>query len=274
MSQVENGAAPYKNRHSKSISLDAYKGIASDLMELNAPVADGFMRVGDMRNDIVIVQKPRERVSNYDQIGNVRVAKFLQLPRLELWRGDTTLQTRREEDVWFVAINDQELADKVARAETNGKKFDDRFVDAFKKEVGRGLTNCLRREKLLNGGRYDAAFGIGYYSLIFYDLLFFPAILASAVSGYANPDTVLKGIGGLAIMQTVHNTINLSWAVANYLQDKLFGPDRYTGIGPIYNEPFVKHSPVELVLPVVPLDRLIRGSLYLGKHGKKLISRS
>jgi hypothetical protein len=78
----------YRNKHQFGIHLDTYNGIASDVMELNAPVADRFMQVSDMRGDIVVIRKPQDRVLDYDDVGFVRVAKFLKMPRLDFWKGN------------------------------------------------------------------------------------------------------------------------------------------------------------------------------------------
>lgn len=100
----------YKFKHPRRISIDSYNGVAGGgIMELNNPIADGFMRVSDMRSDVVIMKKPQDRIRDYDDIGFVKVA----------------------DDVWYIAVNDQDLADKVARQAGDDRKFDERFVDAF-----------------------------------------------------------------------------------------------------------------------------------------------
>ncbi|MDO8618609.1 MAG: hypothetical protein Q7R49_01535 [Candidatus Daviesbacteria bacterium] len=273
MTSTETASGDYKNRHSKEIHLN-YGGVASDLMELSPSIADGFMRVSDMRGDIVIVQKPQDRVRDYEDVGFVRIAKFLKMPRLELWRGDNIMQTRREDDTWLVAINDQELADKVARDEASGKKFDDRFVDAFKTEVNRGLSDCLKREKLFNGGRYNMALGVGYYSLLTYDLLPYPAVVAAGLTGQLdNPVVTIANITALiALVHSAHNSYNLFGAALDYVTDRFLGPSVFkSGLKLQFNDPFVKHSIPELIMPVVPLDRLMRGSRYLTQHGNEII---
>lgn len=275
MADIETGSSDYRNRHAKGIHLN-YRGIASNLMELNHPMTDGFMRVSDMRGDILVVQKPQDRVRDYEDVGFVRIAKFLKMPRLELWRGDNIMQTRREDNVWLVAINDQELADKVARDETPGRKFEDRFIDAFKVEVNRGLLDCLKREKLFNGGKYNLAFGVGYYSLLSYDLLLYPAVVAVGFTGQLNDPT--EAIGAMtafiALVHSAHNSFNLFGAALDYVTDRFLGPSALrSGIKPQFNDPFIKHSILELIMPVVPLDRLVRGSRYLSQHGNEIIRR-
>lgn len=164
---AEREPQDYKFKHNKQISLEQYRGIASDIMELNNPITDGFMETSDMRGDIVIVQKPNQRVMDYDGVGNVRVTKNLQMPRLDLRKGNNASETERDDDgVWFIAVNDQALADEVARDRNlagNGKNnFDERFVVAFRAEVNKGLKTCLKREKLLNSGNYNYSFIVAY----------------------------------------------------------------------------------------------------------------
>ncbi|MBI2338451.1 hypothetical protein HYU95_04690 [Candidatus Daviesbacteria bacterium] len=260
----------YQNKHFKSIHLDTYRGIASDIMELNRPVADGFMKTSDMRGDVVIMQKPQDRVWDYDEIGFVRVAKLLKLPRLNFWRNGTGfIQTKKSEGVWYIAINDQELANKVVRAEDNSRKFDERFVDAFKEEVKRGLVTCLKREKLLNGGQYNFAFLVGYHGLISYNLVAGPSILAAAfISGEAS--LVASALAFSSIANAASNGINLFGAGLTHVEQRLFG-DVFKGNTPDFNDPFVKHSLFELIMPPVPIDRLILGLRYLNKHSHELI---
>lgn len=207
----KNEPRGYKFKHGKRISLDSYRGVTHDLMQLNDPVADGFMRVSDMRNDIVVIQKPQDRVRDYDEIGFVRVAKFLKKPRMEFWHGDGMVETKREDGVWLVAINDQELADRVARSNDGMKKFDNMFVDAFCGEVTRGLIDCLRRERLLNSGKYNLAVYASYKSLLLFDLFLIPALTMAKVASGDNPVDIALRMSELYIITTGgYNTLNLA----------------------------------------------------------------
>lgn len=84
MSERDNS---YKPTHPQTMSLE-YRGIASDIMELDAATADGFMRISDMRLNVIITKKKPNRTREYDQLGSVKVAKTLGVPSLTLWRGD------------------------------------------------------------------------------------------------------------------------------------------------------------------------------------------
>ena len=270
MADIESGPG-YKNKHPKAIYLDAYNGVACDLMELNKPAADRFMQVGDMRGDIVIVQKPQDRVRDYDEIGFIRVAKFLKIPRLDLWHNENELlQTKKEDGVWYLAINDQDLANQVVRAEGDNRKFDDRFVDAFRNQVRSGLTAILRREKLLNGGEYDLSFLFAYYGLIKNDLLVGPILVAGALLS-EEPWSTAKTLGVIAAANAIWNTGNLLLAGITWADKKMFGIPKINLNTPDFNYPFVKHSVVDLVMPPVPVDRLVRGLHYLNTRGNELI---
>jgi len=263
----------YTNKHSKAIHLDTYHGLGWDFMELNQPVADGFMRVSDMRADVAITQKPQDRVRDYDEIGYVRVAKLLKLPRLDFWHnGNGLVQTRIENDVWYIAINDQELADKVARSEGNNRKFNERFTDAFRNEVNHGLTTCLRREKLLNSGKYNLGFLAAYFGSLKFDLVFGSALLTKAI--FDNNLTLAEIAVLLAAMgNVVYNTGNLFGTAITYFYQRLYGhSDSINPNTPDFKDSFIKHSLLEFVMPPVPIDRIIRGSRYLGQHGDNLIN--
>lgn len=160
----------YEFKHAHRISLDGYRGVGHDLMHLNDPVADGFMRVSDMRSDIVVTQKPQDRALDYDEIGFVRVGKFLNLPRMELWHGDGIVDIKKEDDIWLVAINDQALANKVARSNDGRRKFDDLFIEDFRDALIRGSIQCLKNEKILNNGRYNLSTLTSYVYLTYSSL--------------------------------------------------------------------------------------------------------
>lgn len=263
----------YEFKHAQRIHLDSYRGVGKDFMSLDDRIADGFMRTSDMRGDVVITQKPRERVHDYDQLGHVRVAKFLRMPRIDFWNGDNVTETRKDGDGhWNIAINDQELADKTARAGTGKNDFDERFVTAFRSEVKRGLRSCLQREKILNGGNYNYGFLIGYHTVVAYNLLAFPTIAAAKIAVGDNPIEAFAVAGGLtAVINAANNTLVLGGAGLNHFRGRILGSQ--SALLPDFNDPFVKHSVPEMIMPPVPVDRLIRGIRYLNSHGENMIAQ-
>lgn len=253
--------------------------LRGNIMELNDVVTDGFMRTADMRSDIIIVQKPQERARDYDQIGTVRVAKFLQMPRLDLWKGNSTVQTRKEDNIWYVAVNDQELAQTVARSGNGEGNFSERYVDAFRQEVVKGMKDVLKREKLLNGGEYNLAFLTSYFELFTKVLLVLPIAELEVLLHSSSPAEVAQGtakvVGLYVIVSAASNAFNLFSVFWGNLGEKI-GLERQKKDGirlqcPKYEDPFIRHSIPEYIMPPVPLDRLARGMKYLGDHEGELI---
>lgn len=268
----------YKFRHTQRISLDQYQGVAKGLMQLNDPVADGFMRVADMRGNVQIIQKPQDRVRDYEDVGFVRVAKFLKMPRLDFWHGDGLVETKKEGGDWLIAINDEDLADKVARTNDGNRKFDDLYLEAFNQQVKRGLTTCLRREKLLNGGNYNFGLFLGYGAFLDITVLLPTFAVAQVITG-ENPLNIALTLGGLYTFWTgAHNALNLFGAGLHIAEDKIFSSHKPKGVPefksalPNFQDPFIKHSLPDMIIgPNVPVDRLFRGLKYLDKHGSELI---
>lgn len=275
----ERGPSEYQPKHQKQISIDGYRGVASDLMKLNVPVADGFMRVSDMRYHVVVTQKPHERALDYDQLGTVRVAKMLDLPRLEFWRKKGNFFTKRENDTWFVAIDDQALAQEVSNNNI-GNRFDDAFVERFRETLIGGLKSCLKKEKLLNAGEYNRAFSVSYGLGVMWDahMLALAGVLAAVSDQPIN--TVGSVIAIDALGHTLFNPMNMLQAAMGKLPSGGDPPfsERRSGIlqianWPKFHEPFIRHSIFDLPMPMVPVDRLRRktNSIRIGYKESDLI---
>jgi hypothetical protein len=243
-------------------------------MHLDNKVADGFMSTADMRDHVVIVQKRRKAARDYDQIGFVRVGKLLQMPSMGSWKeGKFSSITKSKEEGWVIAINDQELADHVTRTGTGHKAFDGEFVTAFRTEVNDGLKNFLRREKLLNGGHYNLGFFEAYQATLGYDAFVFPIALTTSIALGDNPvHGALTVIGAIAAANFLSNGLNLAGAGLTHIREKYRSFLGDAGHTPHYNDPFIKHSFLELVMPPVPVDRLVRGLVYLRNHGDTMLT--
>ncbi len=62
----EQPPTPYEFKSPHRMTL-TYSGIASDIMELDDPTADGYMGVTDARTDIVIERaQPHRKIFDYD----------------------------------------------------------------------------------------------------------------------------------------------------------------------------------------------------------------
>lgn len=251
----------YQPKHETQISLDQYRGVASDLMTVNAPVADGFMCTSDMRRNIVIAQKPEGRAVEYDQVGHVKVGKLFRMPRFgeDLTPGLRTVS--RDNDSWYILVDDQLLARRVAENPKGTEKFDQTFTTSFQHEVRRGIEEILFREKMLGEG--DSLSWIW---------LCYTLTLAIPVAGYAfaTQGQPIGPVETLAEMLKVNTILNGSALVVS----ELFRAARMRYLGlKTPTPPFTRSSPLEIPLPLVPVDRFGRGLWYLYKHGNNLIEK-
>lgn len=267
----ETGPQDYQFKHAQRISMNSYNGIASGRMQLHDPTADGFMRVADMRRDIVVGQKSQSKIYDYDQLGSIRVAKILEIPRIGRGEGGV-LRTHKEDDTWFIEIDDQRLWKEVSDEKGNLEQREDQFIDRFRSEVLNGVRKSLVEEKLFNAGVWSPATKIGVVSL----LLSYPtpAIyeLSSIVLGTHTLELDVASIAYIITSHAIFNMISWFTAIINEKFDrKLDRPTDWFRISPRYQEPWVKHKFPEFLMPPVPIDRLTRGAVYLKSHGHKLI---
>lgn len=267
--EKETGPQDYQFKHTQRISMNSYAGIASDRMELNDPTADGFMRVADMRRDIVVEQKGQSRTYSYDQVGPTRVAKILEIPRIG--RGESgVLHTFKENDTWVIEIDDQKLWREVGEGKEAFQQREDQFTDRFRSEVLNGVSKSLVEEKLFNAGIYSLAKTIGAVSLLVSYPMPAMAELATIVVGKHTLELDLKSMTYIATAHLVLNMLSWCSAILNEKQGRL---SDYLGIGtlPQYQEPWVRHKFPEFLMPPIPVDRLLRGVVYLKSHGNDLI---
>lgn len=255
---------PFVPKHEARISLDQYGGIASDIMAVNTPVADGFMRVSDLRKDIVIVKKPEQRVADYDQIGDVKVGKLLRVPRLH--RGQTTSGLSHDSDAWYIELDDQAIARKASEKTSPTQKFDELFTKQFKGEVNERIKEILLREKVVGQG-YSFLLGSFNYCLavalptgVGVSFIEHPQLMQ-------NPEAVL----GIAFAAFQFNMIaNFAGMAGNKFREVL---SRQLGDedSSVLTHTFHRRNIFELPLPMIPVDRAIRGRAYIAMHGDKII---
>ena len=227
------------------VTLEEYNGIASDLMEVNEVVADGFMSVADMRRDIVIVSKQPQRTVDYDQLSHVKVGRQLKIPH---WgsRQDSSVDVTSDEDAWYIGVDDQTIARKVD--DKRGKaRFDELFTTDFRREVNKGIKKALIKEKVFNGGYRDFTF-------------FYSYLMTIMASTNAIEDIVNKDPASLAISYLTFQSLPTLW-------------NRYSSFIGVSKSsvPFVRPSLKECILPPIPVDKLARGVIYIANHGSKII---
>ncbi len=265
----QNNQPEYEFRHKQRVVLN-YNGVASEHMQIDNRTADKFMQVSDMRSNVVIEKKIEQRVQDYDEIGNVRVGKFLQLPKLGEWTGKGITQTKNEDNTYHVAIDDQELARVVARTnDGDGRQFNDLFTAAFNKEVNRGLRSCLINEKILNRSQFSLAYAYSIMNTVAWNLSIGPGWVGSELIMNQDPSSraedMLIAATFIALMNLKNQVINLGHAAIDSIPVFKSLPNHKLGRTD-YNDPIVRHSIPEYIMPGIPLDRLARGAFYLANH--------
>lgn len=232
----------YKFRHLQKISMDGYQGVANGEMDLNDPVADGFMSVADMRYPVFVVSKREPRVVDYDQVGHVRIAKYLAVPRIGISKGEgKTLWTTKEGESWRVEVDDRKIWDELG---TEGifQNQDDKteeFIGRFRKQVRKGLMQCLGEEKVFNAGNYNINFEFAYIeSLATYAA---PALVSLSALITGEPlgwDYLLRVAGMFAAGHSLSNLGNRFNTMLVNLGEK--------GVDPFFNmssqDPFIRSS--------------------------------
>lgn len=261
----------YQPTHDTQISLDEYRGVASDIMSVNPPVADGFMRVSDLRRNIVVVQRAEQRVVNYDQVGPVKTGKILNIPIFE--RTPASSEISYDEDSWFISVDDQTLARRSSEETGKGsKKFDEVFTAQFQKEINARIKQLLLREKIIAQGDDPGLTFYGYLpiAIIPAAILTDPEVMPALLEKPGNLLAALALVYGFSSITNISSTIVTE--SFSYLLDKL-DSDRKRPRH--FNHPFIRKGAkgfLQAPLPSIPVDRLIRGRLYLAQHGKEIIS--
>lgn len=240
-------------------------------MELNPEHASRFMETAYIRRDVFVTKGVENRIHDYDQVGNVRVGKFLKMPtfgKTETRRNDVTT-VEKDTDSWNINIADQTLADRVVRRTSTDKSFDDAYTSAFSEEVQGGLRTILKQEKLLNSGEFNISFlaSWGLSAFMLDAFVAFLNLLSSASSPEDFSKTLVVGAGVLPAGNAIFNGVKLYRAIVDEM-DKKSGYYLHSTRFPLINlpsmdEPFTRRKLKDVPMPPVPLDRLIKGNVYL-----------
>lgn len=270
----ETAPQDYQFTHPTQVFLDEYRGIARDIMRLNDPITDGFMRVSDMRRHISVVQKQHSRVYDYEDVGQVRVAKRLDVPRFG--QKDTSIEVKKDKDAWIVAVDDQAISQDILATTNSTREFDSAFVLAFQQKLKRGMRDSLTKEKLLNGEEHSMAFFMNYFTFLTKDVIIIPLLQYVVMQESANIMQFIQGSLKTAFVffttNSFYNGLNTAFSLLARLEERIGILNEHPIVN--YEEPFVRHSIVEHIMPPIPVDRLVRGVVYLRNHGDKLIKQT
>lgn len=157
---------------------------------------------------------------------------------------------------WSVPVNDEKLMEKAFSGRKDGQSVEEVFHRLFRKQVLNGIDDCLGQEKTSNVGGDKMTTYVSYMALAGCDLwLPYNGVIGAMKHGNGL-EIAAAVIAMMAIFNAGVNMVNEISAVHGGASN----PD----------QPFVRHSLMEKVLPPVPLDRFVRGQLYLVMHGKSM----
>lgn len=271
----EREGAPYQFKNDRKIAL-AYTGIASDIITLDDPTADGYMGVTDARADIHILKAQRASTRGYQASDDVLVAEGA-LP-IESGQPGKFASSEFADGTWIIRVDDQAIAREITEKGFEAGKFDELFIEHFRKAVEGALLRCLLKEKLLNNG--DLNWDLLYSQLCFlgYDLLIIPSAAAHIAASGNAVGAVEAATMYAAIYHAKTHVIKTIMRVMSKLDEMrgTYNEDNFierffhvSSADPISRRYLEK--PWEMLYPPVPIDNLIRGIIYLHRHGDELL---
>ena len=256
-----------------------YSGIASDIMELNDPIADGYMDTTDARADIVIECAQPTRVFSYEGTSSVQAAKITRFAQFATQRSRGNYSTEFAQGSHIIKIDDQAIAREIHDEGFEKGTFDERFVSAFQTTVQAALKTCLQREKLLNNGKYNVDFLMSQFGFLGLDVFMIPHVVGIiAAAGYPG-DAAKAGALLVSVHHVVAHSLKMREIAMRKRYEKLYPGRRNAHRIPVLqsadaNDPFVRRyskKPWEMLFPPVPVDKLVRGIVYLHRHGGELV---
>lgn len=233
----------------RKISMEDYRGQGADFVKFNQPKGDKFMGVADIRADIDIVGKRARIPGGKDAIPK---GKYY---GLKSYNGS-----------WIIDVDDLNLSNDVKGGLKKGQNYEKEFSGRISKVVASGLRDIVLREKLTNSGNLDFPFiyaggnfwamgkGLGLVSSDLSPTTITAAAIISVGSSVALNSTI-RVIAKICDEQGINDS-DISLA-------RMF---------PTRQEPFVKKDGlVNLFAPVLPVERLVAGAVYLASNKNRLV---
>lgn len=235
----------------RKISMEDYRGQGADFVKFNQPKGDKFMDVADIRADVEIVGKRARIPGGKDAIPK---GKYYGLVPYN--------------DSWILDIDDLNLSNRVRGGLKRGQNYEEEFSKRISKVVASGLRDVVLREKLTNSGRLDFPFlWAGIQSFII------GQSLNIMVSNNLSPRALAAGTIFSAGSSVFANELTRMMAKASDEQGLHDGP-----LGkflPTSQEPFVKKDGIiNLFGPVLPVERLVAGTVYIASNKNNFVKQA
>lgn len=238
-------------------------GNLSQTTTLNNEVIADFMRVSDLRLDVVIEDSDKMPERNAVSVGSDILAWRSIAPLSDLtkvvFRPKKFHQTEIADGRYRILIHDRIIDDDIQKRGFQGQEdYADKYLARLNGEVKKGLAETIRREKL--GLRNQFA----NYFVYFLALGYLP------LNVNLGPQAVAGSLASLFFIVhplLAHNSNITAQRLQQLREFRSLFPDLHISLPPSVNP----RSWKEAFLPVVPVDKWIKGRRFLAKHGTELI---
>lgn len=221
--------------------------------QLDQEKADRFMRVADMRRDIVIVDSDTPPERNYVSVSSDTLAFRL----VELIRRLTEVRFRpkpfhvlvRRDDHFELQVLERAIDDKIRSGHPiDSSDYNEKFLRMLNGAVSAGNSEIVTSEKL---GLPDQMYPYITYGMI--------------LAGHE----YTAAIDQKTILQWAYLFVSLGQFVGfNALSHASARGNEYY----LTKHPFIRRTPYECLIPLMfPLDRWVRGEIFLARNGTKMV---
>lgn len=240
-------------------------GILSDTASLNRGIAEQFMRVSDLRRDIVIIDSDKKPERSTVAVGSDVLAWRSIVPLGELtkivFRPQKFHQVELVEDQYQILIHDQIIDDDLRKSCQDRQDYEIRFLARLNSSVKGGMAEALLWEKV--------GFRDQYPNWMLY-IGGAPSFASFLALGEFKAATIILGFivicGHLVCSAFSNSRFQLYKRLSGRFRE--FIPGFQLDLPPYINPRGWK----EAILPTVPVDKWIKGRRLLAKHGDELIT--
>ncbi|MBI2338289.1 hypothetical protein HYU95_03845 [Candidatus Daviesbacteria bacterium] len=221
---------------------------------LDQELAGLFMRISDLRRDVVIVDSDKKPEKSAVAVGADvlawrSIAPLSELTKIALRPGKFH-QIEIVDGRYRVLVHDRIIDDDIKkRGYQNREDYEGQYLTRLQKEIKSAACEILFREKL---GLHDQRINWLVYSM------YIPNIFSDLLRGDYEAAAITLGISILA-----GNSILNVWRSIE-IDRRIMQGDRL----PLYLTP---RPWQEILYPVLPVDKWIKGRLLLARYGEELI---
>lgn len=231
---------------------------------LDQEKADQFMRISDMRRDIYILDSEEPPQRSEVMVGSdilaFKAIEPISKLTAQVFKSRQYHTLVRDDDAFEVQVLERQIDTDIRVGHfLDRSDYNDQFLVLLNKAVRDGLKEALFREKL---GLHDQG-----TAFLAYGLLMLPAYVQNTEALMGNGQFV-EAIAWLRIFLGINLMIQFGSYLYEWSDKAIYGDDI------VYDRkrnPSLREDWKEAWLPLVPIDRWMRGRLYLATQGSNLI---